>query len=55
MCVAASLEEWRAWTGLPFDSEGEVEVPGALAPVRCDLAHGYGVYVEPNVWMRHTL
>ena len=29
--------------------------PGALAPVRCDLEHGFGVYVEPNVWMRHTL
>ncbi|WP_329272789.1 N-acetyltransferase [Streptomyces sp. NBC_01451] len=55
MCVAASLEEWRAWTGLPFDRDGEVEVPGALTPVRCDVGHGYAVYVEPNVWMRHTL
>ncbi|WP_105973353.1 GNAT family N-acetyltransferase [Streptomyces geranii] len=55
MCIAAPLEEWRAWTGLPFDREGDVEVPGALVPVRCDLEHGYGVYVEPNVWMRHRL
>ena len=48
MCVAASLEEWRAWTGLPFDSEGEIEVPGALAPVRCDVEHGYGVTSSPT-------
>ncbi|MEU5521221.1 N-acetyltransferase [Streptomyces sp. NPDC093250] len=55
MTVAASLEDWRGWTGLPFDTDGEVEVPGALAPVRCEAQRGYAVYVEPNVWMRHPL
>ncbi|MGN9814447.1 N-acetyltransferase [Streptomyces sp. SD11] len=55
MTVAASLDEWREWTGLPFDKEGQVEVPGALVPVHCEPALGYGVYVEPNVWVRHTL
>lgn len=55
MTVAASLEEWRRWTGLPFDTEGDVEVPGALVPVRCEPQRGYAVYVEPNVWMRHPL
>ncbi|GGN92867.1 hypothetical protein GCM10011579_091170 [Streptomyces albiflavescens] len=55
MTVAASLEEWRAWTGLPFDTEGLVEVPGALVPVHCEARRGYAVYVEPNVWVRHTL
>jgi GNAT superfamily N-acetyltransferase len=55
MTVTASLEDWRGWTGLPFDAAGEVEVPGALAPVRCEPERGYAVYVEPNVWMRHRL
>ncbi|MEV7345731.1 GNAT family N-acetyltransferase [Streptomyces sp. NPDC093544] len=55
MTVAASLAEWRDWTGLPFDTEGLVEVPGALAPVHCEPGRGYAVYVEPNVWVRHTL
>jgi GNAT superfamily N-acetyltransferase len=55
MTVAASLEEWRRWTGLPFDTDGEVEVPGALSPVRCSLEHEHAVYVEPNVWMRRVL
>jgi len=55
MTVAASLEEWRAWTGLPFDTHGDIEVPGALVPVRCEPERGYAVYVEPNVWMRHRL
>ncbi|MET8584747.1 N-acetyltransferase [Streptomyces collinus] len=55
MTVGASLDEWRRWTGLPFDSPGDVEVPGALVPVRCEPERGYAVYVEPNVWMRHPL
>ena len=55
MVITGSLEQWRAWTGLPFDTDGWVEVPGALVPVRCAARHDYAVYVEPNVWMRHKL
>ncbi len=55
MTVSGSLDEWRRWTGLPFDTAGDVEVPGALVPVRCEPERGYAVYVEPNVWMRHAL
>jgi GNAT superfamily N-acetyltransferase len=53
--VAGSLPEWREWTGLPFDGDGEVDVPGALVPVHCDIHAGWAVYVEPNVWVRHCL
>ncbi|WP_461010014.1 N-acetyltransferase [Streptomyces capparidis] len=53
MTIAGSLAQWRGWTGLPFDRDGEVEVPGALSPVHCDTAHDRAVYVEPNVWVRH--
>ncbi|MEU6820605.1 GNAT family N-acetyltransferase [Streptomyces atriruber] len=55
MTVSGSTAQWREWTGLPFDREGPVEVPGALVPVHCEPARGYAVYVEPNVWVRHTL
>ncbi|MFJ4695156.1 N-acetyltransferase [Streptomyces sp. NPDC088766] len=55
MTVAASLAEWRRWTGLPFDTRGDVEVPGALVPVRCEPERDHAVYVEPNVWLRHPL
>ncbi|MFJ8634193.1 N-acetyltransferase [Streptomyces sp. NPDC093568] len=55
MTVAGSLEQWRGWTGLPFDAPGDVEVPGALVPVRCEPERDQAVYVEPNVWMRHPL
>ncbi|MCX5533089.1 N-acetyltransferase [Streptomyces sp. NBC_00006] len=55
MTVSGSLEQWRTWTGLAFDTAGPVEVPGALVPVHCEPEGGYAVYVEPNVWMRHAL
>ncbi|NJP92879.1 S8 family serine peptidase [Nonomuraea sp. FMUSA5-5] len=53
MTVTGSLAQWRAWTGLPFDTDGEVIVPGALVPVHASLAHGHAVYAEPNVWVHH--
>ncbi|MGW8995540.1 N-acetyltransferase [Streptomyces zhihengii] len=55
MTVSGSTEEWRRWTGLPFEESGETVVPGALVPVRVEAERGYAVYVEPNVWVRHRL
>jgi hypothetical protein len=55
MTIGASLADWRSWTGLPFDTDGEVEVPGALGPVLVRTAHDYAVYVEANVWVRHQI
>jgi hypothetical protein len=55
MTISGTLEEWRGWTGLPFDTTGPVTVPGGLVPVRCDAEHGTAVYTEPNVWVRHVL
>lgn len=53
MVIPGTLEEWRAWTGQPFDTTGPVVVPQALAPVHCDVVHGVATYVEPNVWIVH--
>jgi GNAT superfamily N-acetyltransferase len=54
MVIPGTLDEWREWTGLPFDRTGPVAVPQALAPVWCDAEHGVATYVEPNVWVRHA-
>lgn len=53
MVIPGTVEEWREWTGLPFDRTGPVHVPHALAPVHCDVEHGVATYVEPNVWVVH--
>ncbi|MFF3755433.1 N-acetyltransferase [Streptomyces sp. NPDC002018] len=55
MTISGSLAQWRGWTGLPFDTSGPVDVPGALAPVVVNVEHDHAVYVEPNVWVRHRL
>jgi GNAT superfamily N-acetyltransferase len=55
MTIAGSLSEWRAWTGLPFDRTGDVEVPGGLVPVHCSVEHDHAAYVEPGVWVHHSL
>lgn len=55
MVIPGTLAQWRAWTGLPFDADGTVEVEGGLTPVHVDVAGGHAVYVEPNVWVHHDL
>ncbi|TDD99084.1 N-acetyltransferase [Jiangella asiatica] len=55
MVITGTLADWRSWTGLPFDTSGEVVVPGALVPVLASVEHDHAVYVEPNVWMRHPI
>lgn len=53
MVIPGTLDEWRAWTGLPMDVSGAIDVPHALAPVLCDVEHNTAVYIESNVWVRH--
>lgn len=53
MTIRGTIAEWAGWTGTVFDRSGDVDVAGALVPVRVDLEQDHAVYVEPNVWMRH--
>jgi GNAT superfamily N-acetyltransferase len=53
LTIAGTCAEWEEWTELTFPEDGEYVVPGALAPVH--FKNGRGVYVEPNVWVRHQL
>ena len=55
MIITGTLDDWRGWTGLPFDTSGPVEVPKALVPAHCDVAQNQVVYVEPNVWVHHRI
>ena len=48
-----TTEEWESWAGMAFPGDGDYAVPGALTPIR--FSNGRGVYVEPNVWMRHPV
>ncbi|MDO9712192.1 hypothetical protein [Paracraurococcus lichenis] len=55
MVVPGTIADWRRWTGMEFSESGSIAVPGALAPVHVSLEQDHAVYVEPNVWLRHTV
>jgi GNAT superfamily N-acetyltransferase len=53
MTISGTRVEWEEWTGMVFPEDGNYVVPGALVPVH--FKNGRGVYVEPNIWIRHSL
>ena len=55
MIMRATRAEWETWTDLKFPQSGTYFIPGALNPMEMDLEKDEGIYVEPNVWMVHTI
>jgi hypothetical protein len=55
MVIHGTRAEWERWTGLKFPQSGPYYIPGALKPMEMDLEKDEGLYVEPNVWMVHTV
>ena len=55
MIIPGTVSEWEEWTAMRFPASGVYVVPGALEPVEIDVEANRGTYVEPNVWMHHTL
>jgi GNAT superfamily N-acetyltransferase len=55
MTIPGTIRQWEEWTGMVFPESGTYVVPGALVPVEIDRERDQGLYVEPNVWMRHRL
>ena len=54
MRIPGTVAEWESWAGLTFPESGSYVVPGALVPVEIDRERDEGLYIEPNVWMRHA-
>jgi hypothetical protein len=55
MTIVGSIAEWQRWTGQPFGASGLVAVPGALSLVACSPEHNVAIYVEPGVWVHHSV
>lgn len=55
MTIPAEIRLWQEWTGLTFPRSGRYWFAGGLAPLDVDCERNLAVYVEPNLWMRHTL
>ena len=55
MRISGAIATWEAWTGMKFPQSGEYIIPGALNPVTFDIEKDEGLYIEPNVWMHHSI
>lgn len=55
MVIPGTLAEWRGWTGLPLAQSGAVAIPGGLAPLLVSVEQDSAVYVEPNIWIEHSV
>lgn len=55
MRFEGTVAEWTEWSGLEFPGSGQYVVAGLLNPLEIDCDADQGVYIEPNVWMLHSL
>ena len=53
MRIEGTIAEWESWTEMLFPESGDYIIPGALVPVTMDIENDRGLYIEPNVWVRH--
>jgi hypothetical protein len=55
MTIRGVVDEWQKWTGLNFNSSGQYTIENALCPITIDLNKNLGEYIEPNVWIIHSI
>jgi len=55
MRTDANLVTWTKWTGTNFPKSGRYNVPGALEKITVDKEKDHAVYLEPNVWIEHSV
>jgi hypothetical protein len=55
MVISGTIAEWEEWAAMKFPESGSYTVSGALVPIDIDLDDNRGIYVEPNVWVYHSL
>lgn len=51
--MTGTVAQWQQWTGLRFPETGTYVIPDGLSTLNIDAQHDTGIYIEPNVWMRH--
>ena len=52
--MTGTVDRWEEWAGMRFPDSGVYVIPDGLSVLRIDVGNDSGVYVEPNVWMRHS-
>ncbi|WP_327637991.1 hypothetical protein OHB24_06315 [Kribbella sp. NBC_00482] len=52
--MTGTVENWEKWTKMPFPSTGTYTIPDGLTTLEINRESNTGVYVEPNIWLRHA-
>lgn len=55
MVIPASIKDWEKWIDMKLPSSGSYIINEGLVPLELDKEANKGVYIEPNVWMKHPL
>jgi len=55
MTIRGTIREWQEWTGLNFQSTGLYTIQNVLCPIKIDFEKNIGEYIEPNVWIIHSI
>lgn len=53
--ITGTVAEWEEWTEMAFPESGDYVIPRGQVPLTIDRETNVGVYVEPDVWLRHPL
>jgi hypothetical protein len=53
--ITGTLAEWEEWTAMAFPDSGQYVIPRGQVLVTIDREADVGLYVEPDVWLRHPL
>jgi GNAT superfamily N-acetyltransferase len=51
--MTGTVTDWEQWTGLLLPATGTYVIPDGLTTLAVDHAADTGLYIEPNIWMRH--
>ena len=52
--MTGSVADWEKWTGMLFPSTGTYTIPDGLTTLDIDRDADTGIYIEPNIWLRHA-
>jgi GNAT superfamily N-acetyltransferase len=52
--MTGTVEDWEKWTKMSFPSTGTYTIPDGLTTLAIDREADTGIYVEPNIWLRHA-
>lgn len=55
MVISGTVQQWENWTGMVFPASGSYVISGALVPLIVNWEQDSGMYIEPNVWVKHRL